>query len=182
MRIRTHVCVVVGIILLGTAFGAAQQGAPGASWPRVGGDQGVTRYAPLDQITKSNVAQLRIAWRRPAVDVSIASRLPNQAFGSLRASPVMVDGVLYSPNGLGLVEASHPGTGKTLWVQQPFRAPMTDGDAGSLAVQVSLIFDYVESMIAADRFLDAPASLAPYTFNFYDWESRSAERCDSREA
>jgi hypothetical protein len=31
-------------------------------------------------------------------------------------------------------------------------------------------------MIAADRFLDAPASLAPYTFNFYDWESRSAER------
>ena len=120
MRIRTHVCVVVGIILLGTAFGTAQQGARGGSWPRVGGDPGVTRYAPLDQITKSNVAQLRIAWRRPTVDVSLASRLPNPTFGSLRASPVMVDGVLYSPNGLGLVEAFHPGTGKTLWVQQPF--------------------------------------------------------------
>jgi hypothetical protein len=35
-----------------------------------------------------------------------------------------------------------------------------------------MIFDYVELMIAADRFLDAPASLAPYTFNFYDRESR----------
>ena len=33
----------------------------------------------------------------------------------------MIDGVLYSPNGIGLVEAFHPGTGKTLWVQQPFR-------------------------------------------------------------
>ena len=120
MRIRTQVWIVVGIILLATAFGAAQQGARGGSWPRVGGDQGVTRYAPLDQITKSNVAQLRIAWRRPTVDVSIASRLPNPTFGSLRASPVMVDGVLYTPNGLGLVEAFHPGTGKTLWVQQPF--------------------------------------------------------------
>jgi nitrile hydratase accessory protein len=50
------------------------------------------------------------------------------------------------------------------------------------AEQVSLIFDYVESMIAADRFLDAPASLAPYTFNFYDWESRSAESCASSDA
>ena len=113
-------CVVVGIILLSTAFGTTQQGAPGGSWSRVGGDQGVTRYAPLDQITKNNVAQLRIAWRRPAVDVSLASKLPNLTVGSLRASPVMVDGVLYSPNGLGLVEAFHPGTGKTLWVQQPF--------------------------------------------------------------
>src|SRR4051812_7577845 len=120
MRIGRHVGVAVGIILLGTAFGAAQQGARGGNWPRVGGDQGVTRYAPLDQITRNNVAQLRIAWRRPTVDVSISSRLPSASFGSLRSSPVMVDGVLYTPNGVGLVEAFHPGTGKTLWVQQPF--------------------------------------------------------------
>src|SRR5262245_29231657 len=119
MRLRTHVCVVVGVIVLGS-FGAAQQGARGGSWPRVGGDQGVTRYAPLDQIAKNNVAQLRIAWRRPTVDVSLTSKLPNLAFGTLRSSPVMVDGVLYTPNGVGLVEAFHPGTGKTLWVQQPF--------------------------------------------------------------
>ena len=138
MRRRTHVCVVVGLIVLGTAFGDAQQGAPGGSWPRVGGDQGVTRYAPLDHITKNNVAQLRIAWRRPTVDVSIASKLPNPAFGSLRASPVMVDGVLYSPNGLGLVEASHPGTGKTLWVQQPFADEPNQGLGGGVSRGVAV--------------------------------------------
>src|SRR5258706_12762346 len=133
MRSRTLVCVVVGIIVLATAFGAAQQGAREGNWPRVGADQGMTRYAPLDQITKNNVAQLRIAWRRPTVDASIASRLPSAAFGSLRASPVMVDGVLYSPNGLGLVEASHPGTGKTLWVQQPFADEPNQGLSGGVS-------------------------------------------------
>jgi len=32
----------------------------------------------------------------------------------------MISGILYSPNGIGLVEAFHPGTGRTLWVEQPF--------------------------------------------------------------
>lgn len=41
------------------------------------------------------------------------------------------------------------------------------------ARHVSLIFDYIESMISADRVLDVPEELAPFTFNFYDWESRS---------
>ena len=31
----------------------------------------------------------------------------------------MVDGVLYSPNGAGLVEAFDPGTGETIWIQEP---------------------------------------------------------------
>ena len=39
-------------------------------------------------------------------------------------------------------------------------------------VQVRLIFDHVEMMISADRFLPPPADLAVYAFNFYDWDSR----------
>ena len=47
--------------------------------------------------------------------------MPDFAFShDFRATPLMIDGVLYSSNGIGLVEAFHPGTGKTLWVQQPF--------------------------------------------------------------
>src|SRR5262245_51562792 len=138
MRLRAHVSIVVGIMLAGTAFGTAQQGARGGTWPRVGADQGMTRYAPLDQIARSNVAQLRIAWRRPTVDVSIASKLPSAAFGTLRASPVMVDGVLYTPNGVGLVEAFHPGTGKTLWVQQPFADEPNQGLGGGVSRGVAL--------------------------------------------
>jgi quinoprotein glucose dehydrogenase len=32
----------------------------------------------------------------------------------------MIDGVLYGSSGIGLVEAFHPGTGKTLGIQRPF--------------------------------------------------------------
>ena len=38
--------------------------------------------------------------------------------------------------------------------------------------QVGLIFDYIELMIGADRFLPPPAALASYAFDFYDWDTR----------
>lgn len=38
--------------------------------------------------------------------------------------------------------------------------------------QVRVIFDYIDAMVIADRFLEPPPSLAPYSFNFYDWERR----------
>ena len=44
--------------------------------------------------------------------------------------------------------------------------------AVSQAWQIRLIFDYIESMIRADRFLSPPAELAVFTFDFYDWNAR----------
>jgi quinoprotein glucose dehydrogenase len=118
MRIWTIVGVTA---VLGAAVPEAQQGARGGEWTRYGGDAGTTKYSPLDQINKDNVARLRVAWRRPAVDPSISSKAADFSYsGNFRATPLMIGGVLYSPNGIGLVEAFHPGTGKTLWVQSPF--------------------------------------------------------------
>lgn len=42
----------------------------------------------------------------------------------------------------------------------------------SQAWQVRLLFDYIESMVRADRFLPPPPELAVFTFDFYDWKSR----------
>jgi nitrile hydratase accessory protein len=39
--------------------------------------------------------------------------------------------------------------------------------------EVRAIFDYVESLLAADRFLPPPPALARLAFNFYDWDSRA---------
>ena len=39
--------------------------------------------------------------------------------------------------------------------------------------QVELIYDYIESMIRADRFLTPPPELTEYVFNFYDWDARA---------
>jgi cobaltochelatase CobN len=37
---------------------------------------------------------------------------------------------------------------------------------------VRLIFDYIDTMLRADRFVAPPGDLAEYVFNFYDWEAR----------
>ncbi len=38
--------------------------------------------------------------------------------------------------------------------------------------QIRMIFDYIEAMISANRFLAPPAELAPFTFDYYDWNAR----------
>jgi len=50
------------------------------------------------------------------------------------------------------------------------------------AWQVRLIFDYIESMIQADRYLQPPAELAEYVFNYYDWDTRPNEPRPARTA
>lgn len=121
MQIRRLAWAGAGIVALMAVTVAAQHGAQSGEWRSHGGDPASTKYAPLDQITKANVSHLRIAWRRPAVDPSLVRDVPNFSFShDFRATPLMVDGVLYGSNGVGLIEAFNPGTGETLWVQQPF--------------------------------------------------------------
>jgi quinoprotein glucose dehydrogenase len=109
----------VALGMLATAV-AAQNGAPNGEWRSYAGDPGSRKYAPLDQINRDNVATLKIAWRRPAIDPQfLAGQAGLRLSNNFRATPLMVNGVLYSPNAIGLVEAFHPGTGKTIWVQAP---------------------------------------------------------------
>jgi quinoprotein glucose dehydrogenase len=112
---------LVRILICGTVFGlaAAAVHGQGGEWRSYSGDPGSRKYSPLDQITKENVRNLKIAWRRPAVDPRLLARDSELKFqNNFRATPLMVNGVLYSPNGIGLVEAFNPGTGQTVWVQE----------------------------------------------------------------
>ena len=76
-------------------------------WRNYSGDSGSRKYSPLDQINKDNVKTLKIAWRRPAVDPQLMARDPKLRFSNnFRATPLMVNGVLYSPNGtIGTMKA-----------------------------------------------------------------------------
>ena len=87
----------------------AQYGAKNGEWRYYGGDLGSTRYAPLDQINKDNVKDLRVAW---------TWRSDN--FGGMEfkseTTPLMVNGVLYFTAGnRRSVVAADAGTGETLW-------------------------------------------------------------------
>ena len=101
--------LVFGVVITGSAF--AQRGAEEGEWRYYGGDAGTTKYSPLDQIDRENVADLQIAWRwrtdnfGPRVDFNY------------QATPLMVGGVLYTTAGWRRNVAAIDGaTGETLWM------------------------------------------------------------------
>lgn len=92
-------------------------------WRYYSGDIRATKYSPIDQINKDNVSRLRVVWRHPQVDPAVLAANPQLRLSNrYMATPIMVGGVLYVANGLGLVEAIDPGTGKTIWTQKPLVA------------------------------------------------------------
>ena len=111
---------MVCLAVLAVAPARAQLGTQDGEWRTFGGDTGSTKYAPLDQINRDNVRGLQIAWRRPAVDERYGAMDPEISYSnSYFAQVLTVGGVAYIPNGVGLVEAFNPGTGETIWVQEP---------------------------------------------------------------
>ena len=114
--------VVLG---MATALPAAAQ--PASEWRYFGGDEAFTRYSPLDRIDPGNVGDLEVVWRRPGVDPAVPEAFPDLRVNAyLRSTPVMIDGVLYAPNALGLLEAFDPATGETVWRQAPFAATLQE--------------------------------------------------------
>jgi glucose dehydrogenase len=90
-------------------------------WRYFGGDRAFTRYSPADQITRENVKNLQVVWRRPAVDEKLTAAFANMRVNQyLRSTPIMIDGMLYAQDVHGFVSAFDAGTGVTLWQQEPF--------------------------------------------------------------
>jgi glucose dehydrogenase len=104
-----------------------------AGWTYYGGNKGFQRYSSLNQINRDNVQDLRVVWRRAGVDATLVQKFPDISPSHYyKATPIIVDGVLYSPNAIGLLEAINPGTGKTIWVQQPFRPTLKEAAGQSM--------------------------------------------------
>jgi glucose dehydrogenase len=125
-------------LMAGTMAAPRDRKLAGAEWPYYGGDPGATKYSTLDQITAANVKDLHVAWRHPGIPPEVATAYPeilkelpgrerhlffenssNESRNNFQSTPLMVDGVMYAVNLIGLVEAIDPVTGKTLWVQEP---------------------------------------------------------------
>ena len=106
-------------VVAGIAVVASQAVRP-TDWRYYGGDKGFTRYSALDQINRDNVQRLRIAWRRPALNDKMIAAFPDTRPNAyLRATPIIIDGVLYTQDAHGLVIALDAETGRTIW-EQPF--------------------------------------------------------------
>jgi len=120
MPMVKRMCLLLAGWLLVATAGVAQFGATQGGWQAYGADTGSTKYTPLDQIDANNVNDLRVVWRRPALDQYYYSLNPQQRVTpNYVSAPIIVDGRAYIPNSVGLVEAFDPASGATLWVQQP---------------------------------------------------------------
>lgn len=81
-----------------------------AEWAAYGRDAQGTRYSPLSEIDRANVATLSVAWTYRTGDTE-QTRRP----AKLEATPLMVDGTLYLSTPFGNAIALDPATGKQRW-------------------------------------------------------------------
>jgi quinoprotein glucose dehydrogenase len=127
---RTLVWLIGALVLCGPAARLyAQAGAKNGEWPTYGGDSGHSKYAPLDQINKDNVQNLRLAWRWVSVDEELKVRAKASGDPAARnlsiatylneATPLMVHGTLYASASYGQITAIDARSGKTIWVYDP---------------------------------------------------------------
>jgi quinoprotein glucose dehydrogenase len=114
-----------GLTLLFVAFFAAlpllagpgSGGNQSADWPCYGGDPGGSRYSYLNQINRSSVANLKIAWVYHTGDVSDGTTHPRKS--AFECTPILVDGTLYLTTPFNRVVALDPATGKARWSFDP---------------------------------------------------------------
>lgn len=134
-RSRVVASVALGAVLsvLGVIGNAQSNRRAGAEWLAYGGDKGSTKYSPLDQITASNVRNLRIVWRQSATPAEMRRGETAPIPINYAHTPLMVGGLLYMSTGYGTVAALNAATGKLVWFDAP---PQAAGSGESSATKV----------------------------------------------
>jgi quinoprotein glucose dehydrogenase len=106
--------IASAVVLLGLSAAAA---ATGGGWPVYGGDSGGTRYSVLNQITRSNVSHLRVAWSYHTHALEPETMLNERA--AFEATPILVDGTLFLTTPFNQVVALDPASGAARWTYDP---------------------------------------------------------------
>ena len=106
---------LAAIVGFAVAAGAdARDAIPDGDWRTINRDLAATRYSPLDEINRTNVSALKVAWSYPLR-------------GYNTAVPLAVAGILYFPAGNRIV-ALDADTGKEIWVHDVERDPKRPRD------------------------------------------------------
>src|SRR5678816_2058733 len=98
--------LIVTLTLVTLTAQSSSNGSRGAkpytTWTAYQGGAHSSQYTALDQITKSNVAQLEVAWTY-------------QINGNVTFNPVIVDEVMYVQGTGNSIVALEAATGKEIW-------------------------------------------------------------------
>jgi quinohemoprotein ethanol dehydrogenase len=110
MRMR-RLCPALGLGLYAAAFTAGASSAhvdDARNWYTAGRDLEGTYYSPLTQINAANVKRLGFAWQ-----FVLDGRRGQEA------TPIVIDGIMYTSGSWGYVYAVNAATGKKLWRYDP---------------------------------------------------------------
>ena len=109
--------VFISIALAATAARAADPKASLREWQIYHGDYGGTHYSELDQINRSNVKQLEVAWTWSSGDTG----------ATIECNPIIVDGVMFVTTPSLHVAALDAATGVLKWRFDPWQGARGGG-------------------------------------------------------
>jgi len=107
----------LAVLAIPGALACTQRAASDAGtvdWRVTGGSPGNTRYSALDQINRRNVGRLKVAWIYHTGD------LPADGHSEIQATPIVVNGVLYTTTPALAAIALRAASGTLLWRFDPF--------------------------------------------------------------
>jgi len=93
--------------------GALSAAPSDADWRHYGGDAGATRFSSLEQIKRSNVANLKPAWSHHCQDASARPAT------NIECTPIVIGGVMYLTTAKVQVRALNAITGEPMWSFNP---------------------------------------------------------------
>ena len=99
----------------------AQSDDGAGEWRAYAADKAGSKYSPLDQITKDNAADLRIAWRQSTIPDAVRNGNTMPARRRSQNTPLMAGGLLYISTGLGSIAALDAATGEVVWSRRTAR-------------------------------------------------------------
>jgi len=98
----------VPLLLVFGIFAFTDQNDNQEDWPEYLGGSDKNHYSSLDQINKSNVGRLELAWQYNTLDS-----------GNFQCNPIIIKGVLYGISAAGKVFALNGATGEEKWHFSP---------------------------------------------------------------
>jgi len=165
---RTHALPAL-IMVAGVAGLVAACESPAHDWPVTGGGPANDRYSVLSQINRHNVRQLQVAW------VYHTGVVPG-GYSEIQATPIVVDGVLYTTTPALAVIALRADSGRLFWRFDPFAGRTPEPHANRGVVYWASGGDHRILFTAAQRLyaLDARNGVPIPTFGDSGWVDLSA--------
>jgi alcohol dehydrogenase (cytochrome c) len=107
--LRTLFALALTVLVLSACGGGNDQTKRDVGWPSWGNVPENTHFAALDQVDRTNVGKLKVAWTRPG----------GQGQSAWETFPIVVGRTMYYDTGLDQVFAVDATTGKVRWAYTP---------------------------------------------------------------